>query len=1605
MALSSATEHWIRQDALTITLNVLGPDIIQTSVLADTAIAAYKSGVIGYDTGHNFRTWPLMAYATALEYTGPNYVYAKLTRGESNAQALITYAKDARDIEGRITLEDGTEGEIDPDYFYIYLGKISASVDEEGNSVERYWLVPFRSGTLGTSQFQMEESEADWTKMFRLNKVSDVIEVLKNIASATIQKLTVATQFVFGGKNLTGVATSSDSVKINLPSDSDLTTSAYVAAHGKQNYLSKTEDDRAAGHIIFEKGLKSEGDVDVDGDITTSKNASVSGNAEITGNTTIHGTTTLGDMLTVGKYIEEGDIIQGARVTKEGVGSFAGLKSPYMQIYELIFNRKTAVQGEFAFSDGDTVEEVVSNSDGSYTLTLREQYDGYVTSFAPYDIIYANVNLIGQSGGRAMTGKCWMRVDEVEDDGLHLNVTLYSNSQVPSGVNVDPVPHMVITRHGNEVDESRQSVWVVSSEDGRMVQLTGVDSPIVNSETVYGTVVGILPDTLVEYIKSAGYNNIDPQQPYFYARGAVIQDLIQIDYKGRVIKTERYRGDWSLETAQSDDPYQNTDAGYDTVTHNGSKWACQSTGTALEPSEHVSEWLKVVSKGEDSAVSLYTIKPSVNVIYVRGKSLSAEVLDVTIGENNAGGYTELTEQSELDERGLVLQYAIDGEGERVTLVVGGEAVIEMEDGTGVIVSEDSTEEDEEAIYLEGESIDVSAIKDNITLYLVDESGNDIANQIIPVIKDGIDGREFFKSFVFLRANGETPERPVGGDYENPVPEGWSDGIPDGEEIVWLSSRIFSSDGNAPQEDEWTIPQQMTDTVDFDVEYSSLTAPSPPSGHPNTNPEWSNDAGSDTLWMATSRCKNGEWSDWQISKIKGESGKDGADGKDGVDGKDGADGKSYSLVATPSTFSFVVDAESGMTIASATIVTECTYYIDGVEESITSEGVYSVSTTNDENASISSYYLNGKIRVGLWYPRGVIPQITNIVVTANPPGKPVAIANIAVSYPQRGLVGPAGEEGPLLYPAGYYDEGFVYVQTVDSNGKATATPFVYYDPGNTGNGQYYVLQKSMAEAGILPTDTEYWKVFTKIKYIFTEAMMAQWARLAKAVFYGDYMFSAEGTSADGEKMDYSAYAEKMFTDGKLNGTILPNMFIDLQAGAIKVNKLSETFRKYRKTCWQYDNYGELAETAAESDIISYDTSYNIVSRGKSTELLLMPLMKDVTTPWYRACVFVRSSATPSLPVSGSYDSPIPEGWLEYVPEQSDEEDTTLWMATRIFTSSGENQDEDWTMIKFPVGDDSTAQIRYSSASRPSFDANSWGDIFSNAVWVAYRVYDGQWSDWTYANIRDRQVLTRASYEPDGVNSMVVVNPSIGYEKRIAMSLRNYPDTTNENANGAYGYTWNTMMSRALIVCADPRFFDKNAYREQQGYGNGVFKPNSEIEYYNSNIGDDFGYKNGNMSPEHFFVVDGIFCKFILLEPGSKLKMKLCTIDYKDAYVTGEEVAVHVWVVENSSDFAQIPAEFTITTKYRYDESSQEYIDEEVSYKRYGLVGEGNDTIDEENDYSYRGRVFGTKRMAQFYDLHKSKRGAASPATFVISLSDYINDSFVDDVYYVGNNTTD
>lgn len=143
--------------------------------------------------------------------------------------------------------------------------------------------------------------------------------------------------------------------------------------------------------------------------------------------------------------------------------------------------------------------------------------------------------------------------------------------------------------------------------------------------------------------------------------------------------------------------------------------------------------------------------------------------------------------------------------------------------------------------------------------------------------------------------------------------------------------------------------------------------------------------------------------------------------------------------------------------------------------------------------------------------------------------------------QEGLPGPAGVRGRLPFPSGAFELSTVYTCTDD------ITPIVYYEAGKT----YYTMRKNGNSVGIDPAEDyasngsdSTWIPFENYKAIFTEILMANFAKLASAVFYGDYMFSQQGIDANGDPT--SNYQEFNPNDPQ-SGNFSPNLAFNLKTG--------------------------------------------------------------------------------------------------------------------------------------------------------------------------------------------------------------------------------------------------------------------------------------------------------------------------------------------------------------------------------------------------------------------------------------------------------------------------
>lgn len=151
---------------------------------------------------------------------------------------------------------------------------------------------------------------------------------------------------------------------------------------------------------------------------------------------------------------------------------------------------------------------------------------------------------------------------------------------------------------------------------------------------------------------------------------------------------------------------------------------------------------------------------------------------------------------------------------------------------------------------------------------------------------------------------------------------------------------------------------------------------------------------------------------------------------------------------------------------------------------------------------------------------------------------VSAAGVITTAPEDGA---KGDRGMLPYPAGEYSLTETYICT------DTIAPYVLYD------SVYYVMNKITSWVGQgMPSNLnnpqkDYavngtkatWIPFENYKAIYVELLMAQFAKLASAVFYGDYMFSQQGVDASGNSTeDYRKFGTNAFT---------PNLMLNFKTG--------------------------------------------------------------------------------------------------------------------------------------------------------------------------------------------------------------------------------------------------------------------------------------------------------------------------------------------------------------------------------------------------------------------------------------------------------------------------
>ena len=253
MTEASTSNYWISSTALSITLNAMGDaDYIQANVASGAMIMCYMRNIdgLGYDAGHNYRRWNLIANPTYFNSTTEKYVYAAIPRKQQeNGTALIVFPSERVDIYGKSATEVQLGSE---DYYYIFLGGVISPSVVGGVLQNRTWTQRVDTGKLASDEAIAAGGDNTW---WIYNAVDDTVTFLKAIVRAAFDnieaKYATVKNLILGGETLTGVA--NDETPKN--SRVDVVTPDYLFGNSDARYVRKDIDDRVSSILTFLNGV------------------------------------------------------------------------------------------------------------------------------------------------------------------------------------------------------------------------------------------------------------------------------------------------------------------------------------------------------------------------------------------------------------------------------------------------------------------------------------------------------------------------------------------------------------------------------------------------------------------------------------------------------------------------------------------------------------------------------------------------------------------------------------------------------------------------------------------------------------------------------------------------------------------------------------------------------------------------------------------------------------------------------------------------------------------------------------------------------------------------------------------------------------------------------------------------------------------------------------------------------------------------------------------------------------------------------------------------------------------------------------------------------
>lgn len=343
-----------------------------------------------------------------------------------------------------------------------------------------------------------------------------------------------------------------------IPSDRNVFSAKRVLQEIIAYAISKTKDDTALGLISFLNGINVTKGIVTDTITATELSSNI---VKVLDKLTANNAAFSGNISSV-DYAEK---LLGWLITPSGDIDAKSLRlRDFLEVPELRYNRVSVITGEEWNAPGGGIIESVDEESSIVYLKLEP---GEVAAVEVDDICKANFN---NDTGFQTT---YFRITEKLDNGSFKYV-------LRSGYTYHPQKAMHFVCYGNFTNAERQKSSYSTQNYIRF--LKGVNNWEITKDMI-AMQLGDLSNLKLFGMDMTGHSA-------YLNRIYMTGTIKQISNDGVTeVPVPVFKGEWKSGTYWY----------YDEVTHNGSTWICIESTTTQEPSDSSTDWLKVISKGED----------------------------------------------------------------------------------------------------------------------------------------------------------------------------------------------------------------------------------------------------------------------------------------------------------------------------------------------------------------------------------------------------------------------------------------------------------------------------------------------------------------------------------------------------------------------------------------------------------------------------------------------------------------------------------------------------------------------------------------------------------------------------------------------------------------------------------------------------------------------------------------------------------------------------------------------------------------------------------------------------------------------------------------------